>query len=221
VGRGAVTFLGFPDDGLCLLASKYLTVRTASFESPYTKRDSPPDGEQIIRGVQYRGADVRRELERVLLEFQPTLLVAPHPEDEHPDHCSTHIFLRDALAALSRDPAFAPPRILHYVVHYRTWPIGDGDAVRGQLRVPASFPAAEGTWRTLRLSRREAAAKQRALATYASQTLVIGRFMRGFAQRNELFLEGEPASLPECWCDGTNVATERPAASRRRAPPQP
>ncbi len=49
--------------------------------------------------------------------------------------------------------------------------------------------------------------------------LVIGRFMLAFGRTNELFLEGEPASMPECWCaDGRNVATEAPPARYRRRP---
>jgi len=44
--------------------------------------------------------------------------------------------------------------------------------------------------------------------------------MMGFARSNELFLEGQPASMPECWCDGENVATEAPPAQYRRRPPR-
>jgi len=44
--------------------------------------------------------------------------------------------------------------------------------------------------------------------------------MLAFGRSNELFLEGEPASLPECWCDGENVATEVPPARYRRGPPK-
>ena len=57
-----------------------------------------------------------------------------------------------------------------------------------------------------------------ALLLYHSQMLVIGRFLLAFARSNELFLEGEPASLPECWCDGQNVATEAPPSRYRHRP---
>jgi hypothetical protein len=43
--------------------------------------------------------------------------------------------------------------------------------------------------------------------------------MLAFGRDNELFLEGEPASMPECWCsDGENVATELPPSQYRRRP---
>jgi hypothetical protein len=50
---------------------------------------------------------------------------------------------------------------------------------------------------------------------------VIGRFMLSFGRSNELFLDGEPASRPECWCDGENVATETAPARYRRRPVRP
>jgi LmbE family N-acetylglucosaminyl deacetylase len=216
VERSHVTFLGFPDDGLCQLASKYLSAKPA-FSSPYTDRDSPPTTEQIVRGVAYRGIDVRRELERVLNAFRPTLVLAPHPEDEHPDHCSTHIFTRDAIAAVWPRRGDRP-RTIHYLIHYRQWPLSAEAGVGSQLRPPAGFPPAEGRWVRLPLTSAEAVAKRRALLAYSSQMLVIGRFLLAFGRGNELFIEGEPASLPECWCDGENVATERPPARRRRRP---
>lgn len=216
VAADHITFLGFPDEGLCLLASKYLTAR-AAYESPYTERITPPDDEQIVRGVRYRGIDLRRELERVVIAYEPTLVAIPHPEDEHPDHCAAHIFAREAVRAdvLRHPPG---PRVLHYLVHYGRWPSTANTDVRKVLDPPPGFPAPEGRWMSLTLSPAEAAAKRRALVAYHTQMAVIGPFMLAFGGSNELFLEGEPASTPECWCNGENVATELPPDKRRRRP---
>src|SRR6185295_9467498 len=67
VNRHSLSFLGFPDEGLCELASTYLSAKARAFESPFTERVSPPLTEQVIRGVRYRGTDVRRELERLVV----------------------------------------------------------------------------------------------------------------------------------------------------------
>jgi LmbE family N-acetylglucosaminyl deacetylase len=217
VGYQSLTYLGFPDEGLCELASKYLSAKIQAYQSPYTSRISPPLTEQVIRGVHYRGIDVRRELERVIEDFNPTLLVLPHPEDQHPDHCSTHIFVKEALDALSRKGRVRP-RILHYLVHYRQWPLVAEGAGTNVLEPPSNFPASEGRWVSLALTPDETGAKRVALLLYHSQMLVIGRFLLAFARSNELFLEGEPASLPECWCNGENVATEAPPSKYRRQP---
>lgn len=212
-----VTFLGFPDEGLCRLASTYLFDKRRAFESPYTNRERPPATEQVIRGAKYRGVDVRLELEKIVRDEAPTLIALPHPEDEHPDHCSTHIFAREALNVLA-PRITARVHVLHYLVHYGQWPLSADGGIGTTLSPPEGFPPAEGRWISLALSAEEADAKKRALLAYPTQMQVIGRFMLAFGRGNELFLDGEPASLPECWCDGQNVATEANPARYRRRP---
>jgi hypothetical protein len=110
--------------------------------------------------------------------------------------------------------------LLNYLIHYGGWPLTPDAGAGSELRPPAGFPPAEGRWVSLALTPDEAAAKKQALLLYQSQMLVIGRFLQAFARSNELYLEGEPASLPECWCqNGVNVATELPPGKYRRRPP--
>jgi LmbE family N-acetylglucosaminyl deacetylase len=217
VDRTHIRLLGFPDMGLCLLASTYLTT-AAAYESPYTDRAQPPAAQQMIRGVAYRGIDLRLEMEKVVTEFSPTLVVMPHCEDEHPDHCATHIFARHAVDRVARAHRIAP-RILYYVIHRGEWPLRGGGGA--QLNPPADFPPAEGEWRSLRLTEAEATVKRQALFDYATQMHTMGTFLQAFARNNELFLEGEPASAPECWCDDKTVATTIPPAKYRHKPKTP
>lgn len=212
-----VSFLGFPDEGLCRIASTYLFDKRHAFESPYTNRESPPPTEQVVRGVKYRGVDIRRELELLVERVAPTLIAVPHPEDEHPDHCSTHIFAREALSVVAA-PLRRRVHVVHYLVHFGQWPLTADGGIGATLNPPDGFPPAEGRWLSLSLTPGEADAKKRALLAYTTQMQVIGRFMLAFGRTNELFLDGEPASLPECWCDGQNVATEAPPARYRRRP---
>lgn len=215
IDRDHITFLGFPDDGLCLIASKYLSSKRA-FASPYTGRAQPPVSEQVIPNVTYRGEDVRREVEAILMARRPTLIVLPHPEDRHPEHCATSIFVREALAAVASQHPVAP-RLLNYLVHYDQWPNLDEVPASG-LRPPPAFPSGEGEWRSLTLTNAEAALKRRMIAAYPSQMEVMSRFLRAFGRPNELFVEGPVASPPECWCDGTHVATETPPERYRHRP---
>jgi len=216
VDRSHVRFLGFPDGGVCLIASHYLSAR--AFVSPYTKRVEPPASEQMIRGVRYRGADIRRELEQILVDYRPTLVTLPHPEDLHPEHCSSYIFGREALDVVAARDRTLQPRVLHYLVHYDRWPPESEANPDTALQPPAGFPPREGDWRTLTLTADEVAGKRRALEQYASQALVMSTFLQAFGRTNELFLEGRPASMPECWCDATSVATEKPPERYHRRP---
>jgi len=216
IDRAHVWFLGFPDEGLCPLASEYLSGRAHTFESPYTGRESPSVSEQVIRGVRYRGADVRRELEDILAGYLPNVVVFPHADDDHPDHCATSIFVREALAVVAaRHHAFAP-RLLEYLVHYNRWPDLDED-IGAQLTVPADRYNDPGTWWTLTLRPEEAAARRQMLETYSSQTLVIGQLLHAFGRPNELYFEGPGASPPTCWCDEKHVASLVPPSRPRRS----
>jgi LmbE family N-acetylglucosaminyl deacetylase len=220
LSRSQILFLGFPDGGLCLIAAKYLSAKAKAFDSPYTNRSQPPPSEQLIRGVRYRGADIRRELERVLLTYRPTMVVLPYPEDDHPDHCASGIFVREGLDALKARHRNFSPRVVSYLVHHGQWPL-DLESLSGPLAPPSDFPPDQGEWKSLTLTPEEAQTKQRLLTSgYLSQQIVIGVFLRAFSRPNELFLEGRSASPPECWCDEKNVATELPPAKYRRRPAQ-
>jgi len=211
-----VTFLGFPDEGVCLLASGFLSARSRPLTSPYTERTMPPRDEQLVRGVSYRGSDVRLELERIVNAFVPTVLMLPDPEDEHPDHCASYIFGRSVLDRANQDRPASRPRVLRYVIHFDDWP--SDRATSAPIMPPPSFDEPSNEWRTFPLTTREARIKKMALSAYTTQWPVVGRLLRGFTRSNELFLEGEPAHPPECWCDAEHVATELPPAARRRHP---
>lgn len=216
VDRADIVMLGFPDMGLCFLASTYLTSSDA-FESPYTDRERPPAAKQLIRGAEYRGVDVRLELERVIAAFKPTVVAVPHARDDHPDHCATEIFARQALDVLNRRGG-TTPRVLHYLIHFWDWPLSRDAGTGPRLQPPEQFPAGEGQWRSLMLTTAEADAKRKALGDYGTQMRMMGDFLISFARHNELFLDDGPAAAPECWCDDKTVATTLPPASYRHRP---
>ena len=211
-----VRFLGFPDQGLCPIAAKYVSTRTRPYQSPFTNRAMPPFDEQVVRGVVYSGSDLRHEIERLLVEDRPTIVAIPHSEDDHPDHCSTHLFAREALDAVALSRGIAP-EVLYYLVHFDDWP-PDGPRTRELLKPPKAFPPSEGRWTSFTLTSHEADAKEQAIGLYRTQMDIIGGFLLGFATANELFLQGRPASRPECWCDAELVATDVPVEQRRRRP---
>lgn len=224
VDRSHVTFLGFPDDGLCQLASTHRTARSSPLTSPYTHRAKPPATEQVVEKVTYRGSDVRRELERVVGDFQPALVVFPDAMDQHPDHCSTSLFTTEAVrrAAEARDTPL--PRVLRYLVHYGQWPLGPYGAASARLLSPFDLPGF-GRWRTLTLAAEESAGKRQALLSYATQVRIMKPFLVGSARHNELYLEGEPTSSTPCWCQGEGepvpVERARSRMARGSAPARP
>ncbi|HEY7290036.1 MAG TPA: PIG-L family deacetylase [Vicinamibacterales bacterium] len=199
VHRNQVSLLGFPDEGLCELASTHRAGQP--FESPYTKRDAPPDPQQILPGTMYRGEDMVRELSHLLVEIRPTLVVMPSSGDLHPDHCAAHLMVHDALDDAIRN-GLRPPRVLHYLVHYPKWPTAN---TVEHIDPPGDNLSHDWSWKTLELTPAERAAKHRALAAFESQMLVMADFLKSFERSNELFIEGEPALPIPCWCSGQNI----------------
>lgn len=200
--RGAqVSLLGFPDEGLCALASTHRA--GVAFESPYTKRNAPPAAQQVVPGTMYRGQDLIRELAQLIAQFRPTLVVVPHSGDQHPDHCATHLLVHDALADAVAQ-GMPPPRVLHYVVHFPDFPAAQQpDAA---IEPPGGALARGWKWTTLPLTSAERAGKRAALGVFRSQMLVMPEFLGSFVRANELFVEGEPPLPIPCWCSGENIA---------------
>jgi LmbE family N-acetylglucosaminyl deacetylase len=189
VARSRVRLLGFPDEGLCELAGD--STAAAVFTSPYTHRDRPPASELVETGARYRAADVRQELEDLLVAFRPTLVVLPNATDLHPDHCATHMLVHDAVA-MSEARGVRAPSFAHYVIH--------GNAPR------ADDPRAV----TLHLTAAVRAEKTHAIEAYRSQETVMPDFMRGFEGADEILLAGGREAPAACWCRGSNIAAIHP-----------
>lgn len=216
IDRTHLWFLGFPDEGLCQLAAGRHS-EPVGFESPYTRRRSPAEPEQVIRGVTYRGIDVDRELESLLTAYHPHLVAVADCGDDHPDHCATAAFVRDALRRVSARIQTFVPRVLQYLVHHDDWP--NFEETRDVLLAPPrDLQADTGRWWSLTLTPHERTAKRRMLDSYRSQMAVMGGLLDSFDRPNELFFEGTRAPLPECWCaDGRDASPPAPERTGPRA----
>ena len=92
-------FLGFPDDGIDDLWAGHWSTRKP-YTSPYTRFDRPAYKESLSRQVEYAGSDLENEIARTLRDFRPDWVLLPDPRDRHPDHCTTGVFVLDALREL-------------------------------------------------------------------------------------------------------------------------
>jgi LmbE family N-acetylglucosaminyl deacetylase len=198
-----VTFLGFPDGGLCYLLWKYRSDPKA-YRSPYTKENHPSESEMIIPHTDYNGRDLRKEIARVIADFRPDLLALTPPEDEHPDHCATYHLVREALINLEKQGSFTQPKVLTFLIHFGQWPVGQGSGTGSRLNPPENPPDKETTWISFPLQPEEAHLKRKALLQYHTQMLVMGRYLMSFARANELFfmehqgMTREMGKMPRC-----------------------
>ena len=180
--RRDILFLRFPDAGLAGLWRDHWS-RTHPYTSPYTKEDSPPAPE----GVEYDGQDLTSVIAHVLRRFRPTVVVMPHPYDDHLDHAHTSYFAIEAIDALqARHVLPDNVVVLTYLVHDGGWPpVAKRD--HDPLTPPSRTAIPDTLWSAIDLSPAELAAKEAALAQYRTQLAVLGDFLRAFCRRNELF----------------------------------
>ena len=181
-----VIFLGFPDGGLYYLRLKF-RVHPMPYKSPFTRKIHPPPFEMIIPRTDYCGQDLRREVERTLVEFRPNLVVVTGPEDQHPDHNSTYYFLKDALQRLSGKHPDLKPKVLTFLIHYGQWPLDQGPGAGLRLKPPAALGDEGKKWISFPLKPGEIQTKRKAILQYHTQMLVMGPFLMSFSKSNELF----------------------------------
>jgi len=186
VNEHNVIFLGFPDGGLYYLRLKF-RAHPMPYKSPFTRKNRPPAFEIIIPRTDYCGEDLRKEIEREILDFHPNLLAVTAPEDWHPDHNSSYYFVKEALTHLKGKRPDLKPRVLTFLIHYDQWPL-DQDAGSGlRLNPPAGLSDGGKQWISFSLKPREVQTKRKAILQYHTQLLVMGRFLRSFSRSNELF----------------------------------
>jgi LmbE family N-acetylglucosaminyl deacetylase len=188
-------FLGFPDGGLDHLLHIHWDRRHPE-RSPTTRVSDPPYNDALEPDVPYAGADLRRELVRLLRETNPTIVAFPDPLDKHPDHGATGLFSLLALdhwASTTRPPQTGkPPQLLAYLVHWPAWPPGwDAQLPRAASNTPLTLPADLPTRQlapvALLLTDQEVVTKQAALSRYASQQGEMAAFLSAFIRQTEVF----------------------------------
>jgi LmbE family N-acetylglucosaminyl deacetylase len=180
----ALTFLGFPNNGLGRLMTRYWSERRAAYRSPFTRFMRPLKSEIIEPDTEFRGEDLTQELARIIGEFRPTMMVVPRKEDQHVDHCGAWFFAADALGDIERVRPDFQVDLLTYIVHFNAWPFED-DSPR--LVPPADLSGGASGWVSVPLSPSQLVAKRLALRQYRSQQVVMDWFLDGFLRRNEVF----------------------------------
>lgn len=178
VPRSNQFVLGYPDRGLsALLADDGNSVH----RSAYTGVSAVPYAQALSNGAAYTGANLRRDLRRVITGFAPTIVLVAAPQDRHADHQASGALARELVASA------APHAHLYYwIVHAGLkWPWPHGLYRHRPLRPPARAAMLE--WRQLPLDDTLQLRKLEALRQHRSQREVMGWFLNSFVRSNELF----------------------------------
>ncbi|MCA1808963.1 MAG: PIG-L family deacetylase, partial [Lentisphaerae bacterium] len=117
-----LVFLGYPDFGTMSIWEHHWG-DVPPFRSMLTHVRAVTYNTALRPGAPYRGEEILKDLESVLRDFRPTLLLLSHPADFNPDHRALYTFTRVALWNLGDA---MQPRLYSYLVHFKSWPLPRG-----------------------------------------------------------------------------------------------
>lgn len=211
------TFLGYPDRGLAVLWGSAWDCRRP-YTSPYTRRSHSPYALTYRPGGRYCGENVFEDVERVLLEERPTIIVTHHPADTHRDHWAAGAFVAAALEQLTlrQVPWTKTVRVWHYLVHNGVWPRPGEYTPDLYLTPPPELAAARPGWAQYPIGQADEDAKRLGILEYRSQVDLKRAYMLSFVRRNELFAVRPPIEATRL--DGEGLALATPEAWARLRP---
>ena len=202
-------FLGYPDRGvLSLLLDHYYP--NTPWRSKFTGASEVTYADAVDPGAKYDGEDLERDFLRVLDMVKPTLVLAPSPQDTHPDHRGAGILAWRAMN--SRNQA---DLIRFWIVHGgRGWPAPHG--LRPQLPQVIAPRGLGMKWEQFALAPATRAVKLQAIGAHKTQTAVMKRVMESYVRANELFSRTaipprSVCTLPEPCEPATPSTTGQPA----------
>ena len=186
-------FLGYPDGGLLTLVTDHFTM---PYYSKFTGTVTVPYPDTVAAGHPYTGESLERDFARVLDRVRPTLVLAPSPQDAHPDHRAAGIV---TLQVLSHRHELAAARF--WIVHGgHHWPSPRGLRMQLPLAVPPRGRGLELT--AFDLDPLEEEDKLEAVRAYHTQMSVMSSFLLSFVRTNELY-----SSLPVAQVGAADAAS--------------
>ncbi|WP_051789024.1 PIG-L deacetylase family protein [Pelosinus sp. UFO1] len=186
-----IIFLGFPDRGLRAIWSDYWN-NSQPYQSRYTGSDHSPYTTSYQQNAPYTGETVLNNLEQIMLAFQPNLILAPHPADEHPDHASTWAFVAAAFMKLSKGEFVPGVNLYTYLIHRGDFPIPHGYKTDALLSPPKPlYQTQPSSWLQYPINSDMEALKEQSIKEYVSQIRVpiMSSLLYSFIRKNELFEE--------------------------------
>lgn len=182
-----LTFLGYPDQGLNRLWQDCWS-ESNPCSSPTTGVSRVPYAEARTPGSPFAGHALVAELEAIMREVRPGVIVYPHPNEAHVDHWGLSVLVTAALEELRRtDPTWQPPAEWLYLVHRGDWPAPKGFRPQDALLPPAKLADGMTQWHTLALTPEQVQHKGEAIQAYHTQYTILRRYMQSFVRKNELF----------------------------------
>jgi LmbE family N-acetylglucosaminyl deacetylase len=191
----SIIFLSYPDRGSSSLWLGNWKCSTP-YKSPYTDTTRSSYAQTFNLSSQYCGEDLLSDVQTTIHDFQPDLILYPHPEDVHPDHWGLSNFVRLALKMELHNRPEYKPDYFAYLVHRPGFPSPEGYKPSTPLLPPYKLFQINPDWYQVELSQEVESLKWNAIQQYRSQIPSLRRLLESFVRTNELFARiGSPKLL--------------------------
>jgi LmbE family N-acetylglucosaminyl deacetylase len=181
-----IVFLGYPDRGTSPIWLADWNTQ-CPYTASYTRVKKNPYLDTFQANDVYCGNNLLKDLQTIIEEYKPELIILPHPADQNPDHGAVSNFARLAIAMTTVEDKSYMPEVWGYLVHYGMFPQPRGKHFDQVLMPPKRLMGKNNGWGRVDLNPSEIALKYSAIEEYSSQDFLLGEFLPSFVRRNELF----------------------------------
>ncbi len=181
-----LVFLGYPDGGTLNIWLKHWGY-VKPFRSFFTRINKVPYKGQFSYGQYYKGDEIVRDFERLLLDFAPTQVFVTAPFDLNADHQAAYLYLNVALMNLEEQ--LQPyPKVNLYVVHAHQWPQPKKYVPDEKMAIPTHIDwTSDVEWQSVELASEQVHKKKDTILKYRSQIAYKKNFLLAFARKSEIF----------------------------------
>lgn len=176
--KESLIFLGYPDGGL-------YSMLNSNYSDPYTSKATHFNYNSYkgtFREKQtYSGTNVVEDLQKIMRDFGPNIVVLPHSRDKHLDHRATFYFFEKATPEGNEKR-----NIYAYLVHYSLYP-PEKKALTNQFLYPPSNLFSKDGWFSYDLDSDQQDKKMSAIDKNISQLKMLNGFLKSFVRKNEIF----------------------------------
>jgi LmbE family N-acetylglucosaminyl deacetylase len=179
----SIIFLGYPDGSLkTLFEENWDYNNLLAVDNGGSKYNHSLYNSSYEPHAPYCGTNLAKNIEQIIVDYKPTIIIYPDGGDYHPDHFGASAFVRYAEIQTNYTG-----KSYSYLVHYPNWPTPPYYSPHSNLTYPYSFATSDATWYFRNLNRGEESAKKKAIESYPTQLIVNNTYYLSFIRINELF----------------------------------
>ena len=186
----AVTFLGYPNHYVKAMTLPSHWLPSDPITSIRTKTSCSPYKNSLTPHAIYCGQSFLNDVETLLLNEHPDIIITIHPNDVHHDHWPVYTVVKYALEELAArgEPFTSKCLLWTYLIHRDSWPEPRGYWPKLNMEPPSSLVKIGNTkWVSVPLTLLETQRKRKAISFYKTQGGSIDPLLKAFARSTELF----------------------------------